>query len=123
MAVPRDSTTISRHGCVVCGRTYMFGSSSQNHCWLSLNFPVPSPCPSAEVGINEFAIKLYHFADLFRTVLQGGEVINFDIAGKTFAWNFDGAVSSFKLNRIAPQGLLDHVVVAYVAPNPLYEGH
>jgi hypothetical protein len=52
--------------------------------------------------------------------VQGGEIINFDIAGKTFAWNFDGADSSIQLNQIAPQGLLDHLVYVDVAPNPLY---
>jgi hypothetical protein len=54
--------------------------------------------------------------------VQGGEVIDFDVAGKAFAWNFDGLDSSFKLNRIAPQGLLNHAVAVYVAPNPLYLG-
>src|SRR4051812_35170540 len=52
----------------------------------------------------------------------GGEIIQFVVGDKTFAWNFDGPllVTSFELNRVAPAGLLDHQVIAYVAPNPLY---
>jgi hypothetical protein len=54
--------------------------------------------------------------------VDGGQVVRFDVGGRTFTWNFDTAqtVTSFDLNRVAPPGLLDHVVRAYVAPNPLY---
>jgi uncharacterized ParB-like nuclease family protein len=56
--------------------------------------------------------------------VQDGEVVNFDVSGKTFTWDFDGSqrVESFDLNQVAPPGLLDHPVTAYVAPNPLYTG-
>ncbi len=55
--------------------------------------------------------------------VQGGEVVNFDVGGKTFTWDFDGADSrSFDLSQIAPPGLVDHNVTAYVSPNPLYMG-
>ena len=52
--------------------------------------------------------------------VQDGQAVNFDVGGKTFTWAFNGPVASFDLNRVAPPGLLDHVVTAYVAPDPLY---
>jgi hypothetical protein len=56
--------------------------------------------------------------------VEGGQIITFDVGGKTFTWNFDTAqsVMAFDLNQVAPPGLLDHVVIAYIAPNPLYTG-
>ena len=52
--------------------------------------------------------------------VTGGEVIRFDVAGKSFVWNFNGTRSSFDLGLIAPAGLLGRKVTAYVAPNPMY---
>lgn len=54
--------------------------------------------------------------------VTGGENVRFVAGDKSFAWNFDGAlqISSFDLNRTAPANVLDHRVIAYVAPNPLY---
>jgi hypothetical protein len=54
----------------------------------------------------------------------GGQTVKFDVGGQTFAWDFNGAdtVGSFDLNQVAPPGLLDHAVTAYVSPNPMYEG-
>ncbi len=56
--------------------------------------------------------------------VTGGEVVQFVSGGKTFAWSFDGPleVSSFDLMRVAPPGVLDHPVMAYIAPNPMYRG-
>jgi hypothetical protein len=56
--------------------------------------------------------------------VQGGEVVRFDVGGHSFAWSFDGPVNSmaFDLARVAPSGMLDHAVTAYVSPNPLYIG-
>jgi hypothetical protein len=53
----------------------------------------------------------------------GGQTIKFNVNGQAFAWNFDGAptVSSFDLSRVAPAGVLDHPVIAYVSVNPMYE--
>ena len=52
----------------------------------------------------------------------GGETIKFVAGDKTFAWSFTGpeTITSFDLNRVAPAGVLDHKVRAYVAPNPTY---
>lgn len=56
--------------------------------------------------------------------VTGGEIVRFVAGDKSFAWNFDGALSAaaFALNLTAPPGVLDHEVMAYVAPNPFYIG-
>lgn len=56
--------------------------------------------------------------------VTGGEIVRFVAGGKSFAWNFDGeeSAAAFALNLTAPAGVLDHEVMAYVAPNPLYLG-
>ncbi|MDB5841601.1 MAG: hypothetical protein JWQ23_3553 [Herminiimonas sp.] len=50
----------------------------------------------------------------------GGETIQFVVGDKAFAWYFSGPLSvwQFDLRRVAPAGLLDHEVIAYVSPNP-----
>ena len=52
----------------------------------------------------------------------GGDVVRFESAGQAFAWdfNFSPIVSVFALNQVAPSGLLDHEVLVYVLPDPLY---
>jgi hypothetical protein len=52
--------------------------------------------------------------------VTGGEIIRFDVDGKSFVWNFNGQRSSFDLARIAPPSVLTRKVTAYVAPNPMY---
>ncbi len=54
--------------------------------------------------------------------VTGGETIKFVAGDKSFAWSFTGpeTITSFDLNRVAPAGVLDHKVRAYVAPNPTY---
>ena len=54
--------------------------------------------------------------------VTGGEVIDFKVGDKAFAWHFFVAptVSAFDLQRVAPPGILDHSVIAYVAPDPRY---
>lgn len=56
--------------------------------------------------------------------VTGGDIVRFDAGGKSFAWVFNVArgVHSFDLNRVAPPGMLDHRVTAYVAPDPRYIG-
>jgi hypothetical protein len=56
--------------------------------------------------------------------VNDGQVVNFDVGGKTFTWNFDGSqnVNSFDLNQVAPTGVLDHPVTVYVGSNSLYMG-
>jgi hypothetical protein len=51
------------------------------------------------------------------------ETITFHVSGKAFTWLFDGPlyVSSVELNRVAPPGLLDHPVIAYISPDPLVD--
>lgn len=56
--------------------------------------------------------------------VTGGEIIRFDVGQQSFTWHFDGALSvtRFPLQQIAPAGLLDHPVMAYVRPNPFFIG-
>jgi hypothetical protein len=56
--------------------------------------------------------------------VQGGEVVRFDVGGQSFAWSFSGPVNlmAFDLARVAPAGMLNHPVTAYISPNPLYIG-
>ena len=54
--------------------------------------------------------------------VTGGEVVKFTVGDKSFAWNFNGRPTSFDLNAVAPPGVMDHKVKAYIAPNPLYGG-
>lgn len=56
--------------------------------------------------------------------VTGGDIVKFVVGEKTFAWAFNVAsnVDAFELNRVAPPGILDHRVVAYVAPDPRYIG-
>ena|SRR5229473_3306265 len=43
-----------------------------------------------------------------------GEIVDLQVNGKEFAWEFDGVQDRFALNRITPEGLLDHPVTVYV---------
>jgi hypothetical protein len=54
--------------------------------------------------------------------VTGGEIIDFKVGDKAFAWHFfvASSISSFDLKRVAPPGVLDHSVIAYVAPDPRY---
>jgi hypothetical protein len=54
--------------------------------------------------------------------VDGGEVVRFVANGKEFTWDFSLAptTASVALDRVAPAGMLDHEVRAYVAPDPRY---
>jgi hypothetical protein len=54
--------------------------------------------------------------------VEGGQTVNFIVDGKQFAWSFNVArtVHSFDLNEVAPPGVFNHVVRAYVTPDPKY---
>ena len=43
-----------------------------------------------------------------------GEIVNVKAGSKEFAWDFDGLARPFELNKIAPEGALDHSVRVYV---------
>lgn len=53
-----------------------------------------------------------------------GDVVQFNIDGKSFTWQFDTLRPDdrFALSAIAPEGIETHGVYVYVAPNPLYRG-
>lgn len=56
--------------------------------------------------------------------IAGGETVNFAVGGKTFAWKFDGPSEGYKfdLATVAPQGMLDHDVTAFVDADPAFMG-
>jgi hypothetical protein len=54
--------------------------------------------------------------------VEGGQIVKFEVGSKTFAWSFDGPVAAFDLSQVAPPSVLDHSVMVYQAPNPLYSG-
>lgn len=56
--------------------------------------------------------------------VEGGEIVNFVVGDKSFAWDFyvGFTVSSFDLSRVAPPGVLNRRIVAYVSPDPRYRG-
>ena len=51
-----------------------------------------------------------------RTIVVTPETkyVNVKIGSQEFAWDFDGLARPFELNKIAPQGALDHSVRVYV---------
>jgi hypothetical protein len=56
--------------------------------------------------------------------VEGGQIVRFLAGDKTFTWHFNVArtVGSFDLNQVFPAGILDHVVRAYITPDPSYFG-
>lgn len=54
--------------------------------------------------------------------VTGGEIIDFKVGDDRFAWHFFVAstVDSFDLRRVAPPGILDRPVIAYIKPDPRY---
>jgi hypothetical protein len=56
--------------------------------------------------------------------VKQGEIVNFDVGGKTFAWHFNGRSDprAFDLRDIAPPDTLDRPVTVYVAGDPNDKG-
>jgi hypothetical protein len=56
--------------------------------------------------------------------VEGGQIVKFVVGDKAFAWDFFVArtIGAFDLNAVAPPGMLDHPVRAYVSPDPRYIG-
>jgi hypothetical protein len=54
--------------------------------------------------------------------VECGEIIRFVVGPRTFAWSFNVArtVQAFDLNEVAPAGLLQRTVRAYVSADPKY---
>ncbi|HEV2610760.1 MAG TPA: CzcE family metal-binding protein [Noviherbaspirillum sp.] len=75
----------------------------------------PAPAATAEKTIE---IR----PDTRHVNVVGGDIVQFVIDGKSFTWRFNVArtVSAFDLKEVAPAGLLDRSVMAYVSPDPRY---
>lgn len=54
--------------------------------------------------------------------VEGGEIVDFIVDGKQFAWHFfvPDTIPAFDLKRVAPPGMLDRSVMAYLSPDPRY---
>jgi hypothetical protein len=77
------------------------------------------PAPETTAGIRTIVIK----PDTHYVNVTEGDVIRFVDGDKSFAWAFDGSCGyQFDLARVAPSGVLDHSVIAYVDPDPHYCG-
>jgi type IV pilus biogenesis protein CpaD/CtpE len=58
--------------------------------------------------------------------VTGGSTVRFVVGERSFSWNFQNGsahVVPFDLQAIAPEGLLNHPVTAYVSDNPLYQNN
>ena len=58
--------------------------------------------------------------------VTGGSTVRFVVGERSFSWNFQNGsahVVPFDLQMIAPKGLLNHPVTAYVSDNPLYQSN
>lgn len=50
------------------------------------------------------------------------ETVRFVVGGKSFTWRFDTLnQSAVALDKIAPAGLLDRPIKAYVGPDPMHD--
>jgi hypothetical protein len=78
------------------------------------------PAPAAATADRTIKIT----SDTTHVNVEGGQIVRFDVGGKTFNWNFNGpeTAGSFDLSQVAPPGLLDHPVKVYVSPTPTYRG-
>lgn len=75
----------------------------------------PAPTTAAEKTIE---IR----PDTRHVNVVGGDIVQFVIDGQSFTWHFNVArtVSAFDLKEVAPAGLLNRSVMAYVSPDPRY---
>lgn len=74
----------------------------------------------ATAPVSEATRTIVIVADTKYVNVKGGETVKFVVGDKSFAWTFNSPVSSFDLERTAPPSMLDHKIVAYVAPNARY---
>jgi Heavy-metal resistance protein CzcE len=74
----------------------------------------------AQAGSGSYTLAIS--PDTKHVNVTGGEVVNFNVDGKIFAWHFfvPYAVTQIDLKRVAPPGMLNRSVFAYVAPDPRY---
>jgi hypothetical protein len=75
-------------------------------------------------AVSEATRSIEITPDTTHVNVRMGEVVLFISHGQSFAFNFDGPrAESFDLSRVAPPGMIDHKVVAYVAPTDTNQSH
>ena len=80
--------------------------------------PAPAQAPADQVIVITDATRHVN--------VIGGSTVRFVVGERSFSWSFQNGsahVVPFDLQQIAPQGLLNHSVTAYVADNPLYQNN
>ncbi|MGK5033055.1 CzcE family metal-binding protein [Janthinobacterium sp. MDT1-19] len=87
----------------------------QGEMHLNPAFGSAAPAPSATCTITISSATKY-------VNVTQGDVVKFDVDGKTFTWQFDTlrTKASFDFSAIAPSGVNTHGVRVYVAANPIY---
>ncbi|MGK5047883.1 CzcE family metal-binding protein [Janthinobacterium sp. GB4P2] len=86
---------------------------SEMHSNPAFGSTAPAPAATRTITISS-ATKYVNVAQ--------GDVVKFDVDGKTFTWQFDTlrATASFDFSAIAPSDVNTHGVRVYVTPNPTY---
>ncbi len=89
-----------------------------------LNSEVPTSFLGDPAPVEAASATIVIHPDTKWVNVTGGDIVRFDVDGKSFAWAFNVAagVSNFDLARVAPPGILTRPLQAYVAPDPKYMG-
>lgn len=95
--------------------TATFSSMATDNYVNLLGEAVPPTTASRTITIH---------ADAAYVNATGGEIVKFVVDNKTFTWDFDtaGNISEIDPNKIAPPGVVNHMVNVYVARDPTYLG-
>lgn len=85
---------------------------------------LPLPFLGDPIPHSEAEITIEIFPQTKWVNVTGGETVRFVVGDKAFGWAFNVPYGTrpFDLQRIAPPGMLDRPVTAYVAPDPRYLG-
>jgi hypothetical protein len=79
-----------------------------------LGSPAPASAATVEMAIGPDT----KYVNVLRD-----DIVTFLVGDKTFTWNFnDPTYWPVELHRVAPAGLFDHPVIAYVSPFRRYFG-
>jgi hypothetical protein len=97
---------------------------STSACVSSMNSPTRLDLWGDLVPVTSAARTIVISPDTKYVNVAGGEIVNFIAGSKSFGWSFDGPSEGYKfdLQKTAPQGALDHSVIAYVEADPKYMG-
>jgi hypothetical protein len=98
---------------VLCaGCTFLRDSANRTDLWGD---------PAATAAVSR---TIYISPSTSYVNVGGGEIVQFVSGSQSFSWNFDGPTAGyvFDLRKVAPAGVLDHAVTAFVDVDPRYAG-